>query len=404
MMDTSEAERRWTAANQMAFWTATAVILIDGYDTLVLGYAAPAIGKELAIGLGQFGLIFSVGLLGAVTGAAVLGPLADRHGRRPVLLISIALFALFTYATTFGRDLATLAVLRFCTGIGLGGAVPCAIALAAAHIPSKRRQSALQSLWAAFPGGGVLGGVAASTLATHGDWRVLFLIGAVTPIALLPFVFFVQETKAVQCARDPVDILGSLPRKTLSSLLVPERRIVTIGIWTTIFLLFLAVITIPLWAPTLLQLGGWSERLAPVMVGLFNLSSVIGMLLLRRLAPGPRGVRQLQLLVGAGAIASLGIAANFENFAINAVLFALAGLTIGGAAGSIVSLTAQTYPDRIRATGLGAAMAIGRLGQVIGPAIFGALLASGSGGVAVFVVLAGIVASAALSLILLREE
>ena len=135
------------------------VALLDGVDTQSIGVAAPFIAENLGIPVTSFGPIFSSALLGAMLGALTFGPLADRFGRKVMLIIATLVFAIFTLATPFSDSVGTLMACRLLAGIGLGGATPCFIALTSEYTPVSKRAMVVTAQWAAFPLGGMLGGL-----------------------------------------------------------------------------------------------------------------------------------------------------------------------------------------------------------------------------------------------------
>jgi AAHS family 3-hydroxyphenylpropionic acid transporter len=169
------------------------VAVFEGYDLQVIGIAAPHIRRALQFSPEQLGWAFSAGLIGLALGAVIGGWLADRLGRKPVLVGSAAAFGAFTIASAYSPDFSTLFALRFATGLGLGGAMPNMIALVSETAGRKHMTTAVAFMF----GGAPLGGIMLSALArTEGvDWRELFLVGGVLPIVIAPLLAFgLKET------------------------------------------------------------------------------------------------------------------------------------------------------------------------------------------------------------------
>ena len=153
--------------------------MLDGLDLQSIGLAAPAMIAQLHIAPQVFGLVFSAALAGLALGAFLLGPLADRVGRKRVLVGATFCFGVFTLATAYADDLPELLACRFLTGLGLGGAMPSFISLASEYVPKARRAAVVSLLWAGFPLGGVIGGVLGSWIIPAYGWQSIFLVGGV---------------------------------------------------------------------------------------------------------------------------------------------------------------------------------------------------------------------------------
>src|SRR6202035_6044736 len=162
------------------------VLFLDGFDTTAIGYVAPALAKEWNIGKAALGPVFSAGLFGLMIGALLFGPLADRIGRKKIIIFSTLAFGIGTLATAFVRDVNTLLVIRFLTGLGLGGAMPNAIALTSEFSPHRRRATMVMVMFCGFSVGAALGGFLAAGLIPHFGWRSVFVVGGVAPLLLAP--------------------------------------------------------------------------------------------------------------------------------------------------------------------------------------------------------------------------
>jgi MFS family permease len=160
------------------------VALLDGFDLLAIGVAAPAMAGPLHIAPNQLGVVFSAALFGLMLGAFGLGPIADRYGRRYVLIGATATFGVFTLCTASAATLQQVLLFRFLAGVGLGGAMPSFISLAAEYTPRAQRQAVVGLLWTGFPLGGVMVGLLASRLVPAVGWQSLFYIGGILPLGL----------------------------------------------------------------------------------------------------------------------------------------------------------------------------------------------------------------------------
>jgi MFS transporter, AAHS family, 4-hydroxybenzoate transporter len=166
------------------------VSALDGIDSQSIGVAAPFIADELGVKLADFGPIFSSALVGATIGAATFGPLADRFGRKILLMAAVLLIGVFTILTVFANSVPMLVTVRVLAGLGLGGATPCFIALTSEYTPARLRAALVTLMWSAFPLGGLLGGLLNWYLIPHAGWRAIFYLGGVAPLVLAVVLFF----------------------------------------------------------------------------------------------------------------------------------------------------------------------------------------------------------------------
>src|SRR6476659_10089552 len=168
--------------------TCAAVLFLDGFDTQAIGYVAPSLAKEWSLSKGALGPVFSAGLFGLMIGALTLGPLADRIGRKKIIIFSTLAFGLGTLATAFIQDVNTLLAVRFLTGLGLGGAMPNAIAMTSEFNPRRRRATMVMIMFCGFSVGAALGGLLAAALIPQFGWRSVFVVGGVAPLLLVPIL------------------------------------------------------------------------------------------------------------------------------------------------------------------------------------------------------------------------
>jgi MFS transporter, AAHS family, 4-hydroxybenzoate transporter len=377
------------------------IVLMDGFDTQAMGFVATAIASSLGIPIASFGQVFSAGLLGAMLGAFILGPVSDRFGRRWMLVGSIVLFSVFSLLTPCAPDLFWLLLLRFFAGLGLGGTVPNVLALSSEYSPRRLRGLLAGVLWAAFPLGGAAGALVSVYLLPLLGWPSLFYIGGAIPILLAAVVVFRLPESLQFLLRQPdghkkvAAIIRRFQPQTADSTAVyvdteerpnrlPVRQLFSKGrtqatalLWIACFMCFPMLVILVLWTPALLRGAGIGGTQTAFVVGLVNLGSVIGTALGGRLVDRMRPYDVLARLFIAGAfcVGPLGYATG--SVRLLGLLAALSGLFLGAASAGLLALAVLIYPSVARATGVGWAMALGRTGQVIGPLLIGALLASG---------------------------
>ncbi|HXI29796.1 MAG TPA: MFS transporter [Vicinamibacterales bacterium] len=379
-----------------------ALVFMDGFDAQVMGFVAPALSGDLHIPRVALGTVISSGVFGMMIGALSFGPLADRWGRKPVLVACAATFAVGALLTAGAASVQQLTACRVFTGLGLGGAMPNAIALTSEYMPARSRNAAVMTMFCGFSlGSACAGWVAAACIGRFG-WRSVFLIGGSIPIllallaiAVLPesIRFLVlkggQQTRiagylsriAPGAARPDEVVAGEdAPRSgspAIGQLFAGGRAGVTLLLWTMFFMNLLNLWFLNNWLPTIMHDAGMSIETASLITSLFQLGGLIGSLTLaglwgRNLAFGPLAAIYASaalciLLVGeAGASIPLLVPGVFA-----------AGISVIGGQTASNALAADFYPTAIRATGVGWALGIGRVGSMLGPILGGILLSYG---------------------------
>lgn len=379
------------------------VAVLDGVDTFSIGVAAPSIAAKLSIPLSSFGPVFSAALFGATLGAFAFGPLADRYGRKALLVAAVAVFSAFTFLTALADSYPMLLAVRFLAGLGLGGATPCFLTLGAEYAPARMRASVTSALWAGFPLGGMIGSFLNGWLIARYDWTSLFYVGGIAPLAVAVLVaLLVPEsarylaTKAGTGARvgaivtrmfpETAGTIGAATRFVSSERAmpgVPVRHLFTEGralatplLWVPFFMAFGVLVIVVLWTPALLRQAGMPAPDAAFVVAIHGAGGFVGMALAGRLFDR-FGMAALvpALLLGAVFTGLLGQVGN--SVALAAVCDGLVGVCVGIGASGVIALAATVYPTPIRSAGVGWAMGMGRLGQVAAPLLVGALLIAG---------------------------
>lgn len=379
--------------------TCAAVLFADGFDTQAIGYVAPAIAREWGLARGALGPVFSASLVGLMLGALVFGPLADRVGRKRIIVVSTAVFGLGTLATLLARDVDGLLAIRFLTGLGLGGAMPNAVAVTAEFSPHRRRATMVMTMFCGFSIGAAMGGLIAAVLIPAFGWRSVFLVGGVAPLLLAPVLAAVLPESVrflVLSGRADGTIAGIVRRMFPGVSLAPgvrftaheavrpglpvaqlfeERRGGVTGLfWVVFFMSLLDLYFLSNWLPTVLNEIGASESTSAWVGALLQVGGVVGVVTLGRVIDR-FSYRALALTYGAAAVAIVGIGLSGRSMALAAVAIFAAGFCIVGGQTAANALTATFYPTSMRATGVGWALGIGRVGSIVGPLVGGELLA-----------------------------
>ncbi|HDR9075719.1 3-(3-hydroxy-phenyl)propionate transporter MhpT [Burkholderia vietnamiensis] len=352
-----------------------AVALLEGLDLQSTGIAAPRMAREFHLAVAQLGWAFGIGALGLLPGAALGGRLADRIGRKRVLMMSVALFGIFSIATTQVWDLQSLLVARFLTGLGLGAAMPNLIALCAEAAPPRQRSTAVGAMYCGMPFGAALAAVIGIVSPGAEGWRQIFYVGGIGPLLTLPLLaLFLKESTQFAAASQGASRASK--DGIVRALFSDGRAGTTIALWISYLGTLIVLYFLMNWLPSMVLSRGLTPVQASVVQMMFNIGGGIGAIVIAGLSDriGKRPVVvgmyagiALALLALAGATGSVSMAWGGL----------LAGLFLVGTQSVLYALAGATYPTRVRGTGVGAAVAVGRMGSMIGPLIAGQLLALG---------------------------
>jgi AAHS family 4-hydroxybenzoate transporter-like MFS transporter len=399
------------------------VAILDGADTTSIAIAASTIAGLLNFPVSAFGLVFAAGTLGAMLGAMTFGPLADRFGRKRLLVVSTVLFGIFTLLVAHAQSYSALVLYRVIAGFGLGGATPCFLALVSEYVPRQVRGTVVSVLWAAFPLGIMLGGFVSSYLVTAFGWRMIFYVGGVLPLivaALLTLLlpeslqFLIGRRRdTAQAARILARIVpgavhqdavltierDTLPGVPIKYLFTEGRALSTVALWVPFFAAFGVLSAVVFFTPALLRSAGGIASAASngALVNAFHgLGALLGMAVAGQLVDrfGPKRVLSAALLIGAACTAALG--PSVTSLSLAATATAAVGFFVGIAGSGCIALAAIIYPTEIRATGIGWGIAMGRGGQVVAPLAAGQIIgATGDGSLMLLVMASALVISIA---------
>lgn len=383
--------------------TCAAVVFIDGFDTQAIGYVAPNLAGDLDLPRNALGPVFSAGLFGMMIGALVFSAVADRIGRKRIIVASCVTFGVFSLATVFAEDVSSLLVLRFLTGLGLGGAMPNAIALTSEFSPHRRRATMVMAMFCGFSVGAALGGLLAAALIPTFGWRSMFLIGGVVPLLAAPLLAYRlpesvrflalkgdahQEVAAMLSWISPAARFAPETRFGVSEarlagfpvahLFHEGRTLATLLFWVMFFMNLLDLYLLANWLPTVLNDLGASESAAAAIGSMLQVGGVIGTLMLGQFVDR-FSFRALSLTYFFAAIAVAAIGYSGQYPAMVTVAVFCAGFCIVGGQMAANALAAIYYPTTIRSTGVGWALGIGRVGSIVGPLIGGVMLARNVG-------------------------
>jgi AAHS family 4-hydroxybenzoate transporter-like MFS transporter len=422
--------RRIGALQMRTFVLCLLVLFADGFDVQGITYVAPAISADWGLARGALRNTFSAGLFGVMLGAILIAPLADRIGRRAILIGSCVAFGVCTLATVLAGSLATLLPLRVVTGLGLGAAIPNAIALASEYAPKTWRATTVMFVASGISLGAIAAGIAVNRLVAPYGWQAIFVIGGVLPLVLAGVLAFslpeslrflaVLPRGQAEAAR----LVGLLRRdlaidagvRVVSSdaeggaasvrdLFAGERGRATRLLWVAFFMSLLNVYLAINWLPTSLNESGFSVAQAAAITSMYHVGGVLGTytlgLLMDRI--GVHVMLMGGFLLAVCGFGTFALAPGLGAAATTLVLVATGFGVVGGQAG-INTLASMVYPVAMRTTGLGWALGVGRVGSIVGPWVGGVMLATGLDARHVYLVCIVPALAAAGSVALLRRR
>jgi len=388
---------QWT----VAIWCFVLVTL-DGFDNGAINFAAPVITKEWNIAMPAFTTVFGAGLFGLMLGALSSGPLADRFGRKLVLLTSTLVFSAFALATTLVHSIDQLWILRFFTGIGVGGLMPNSIALTAEYAPRRIRATAVAIMFLGFPLGAGGGGWLGPVLIPSFGWQSLFILGGLLPLILLPIAIFVlpesirflvnrgdrpntvaallnrlsasRQFNGTETFAMPTD--QHLPGFAVKHLLTEGRALNTVLLWITFFCNLLIIYYLASWLPLVLRDSGVPLDDALRLGGVVPWAGIVSTIVLGPIVDRLGAPRVVTVLYVIAAVFVFAIGLSGADVTLLAITITGCGMCVIGGQSFINVLSATIYPTAVRSTGVGWALGVGRVGAIIGPTVGGLLLAA----------------------------
>ena len=372
-------------------------VVMDGFDTAIIGFIASDLVQEWGVQKSDLGPVMSAALVGLAFGALTAGPMADRIGRKKVLVLSILVFGGFSLITAFATSLTQLTILRFLTGLGLGAAMPNAATLMSEYAPERRRALLVNLMFVGFPIGSSMGGFISAWMIPHYGWQSVLVLGGVMPLVLaVALIFLLPESARYLAAknksqREIASVLrriAPLPDNTqfvlqetgqikdksaLGVIFSPRYLVGTIMLCLTYFMGLLIFYLLTSWLPLLIRETGASLSQASVITALFPLGGGIGVLVLGALMDkiNPNKVVAVGYLLTGVFVCLVGFAT--DNLVLMGVMVFIAGTIMNGAQSSMPALAAGFYPTQGRATGVAWMLGLGRFGGILG-AFSGAFL------------------------------
>ncbi|MDQ2991157.1 MAG: MFS transporter [Pseudomonadota bacterium] len=374
------------------------IVFLDGFDTQAIGYVAPAIIKQFGVSRSALSPVFSASLVGLMLGALIGGPVSDRIGRRPVLLIGMVFFGIMSLLTVFASSIESLLVVRLLTGLGLGCVMPNAIALTSEYAPARLRSTAVMVMFCGFSLGAALGGLAAAVMIKDFGWQSVFVAGGVLPLlaAAAVWIWLPESVRFLVLNRGAESRIAAIMQKIdpalarkgvvfeadehkeakspVRQLFADKRAMLTGLLWVVFFMSLMDLYFLSNWLPTVISDAGIPVSSAALITAMLQVGGTVGTLVLGRVFDKVSPFLALSVIyfLAAGFIVAVGLAGT-STTALVVTIFGAGFCVIGGQIGAN-ALAAKSYPTSIRATGVGWSLGVGRIGSVLGPVIGGMLL------------------------------
>jgi MFS transporter, AAHS family, 4-hydroxybenzoate transporter len=373
--------------------------MFDGYDTQGIAYVAPVMAKDIGISPAQLGPVFSAGLLGLTLGAVVFGMLADKIGRKQAIVWPVVVFGIFSILTPFGHSLQSIVVLRALAGFGLGGTLPSVTAYVLEYSPRRMRGLLVNSTGAFFAFGSIVGGVLANWLIPIWGWQSTFYVGGVVPLLFLAIivVWLPESVRFLLLSGKSMERVVEIMRKmvpdrvfpptarftlepqlagiTVKHLFTDGRATATVLIWLAFIMNLFVLVYLVFWMPTLLRQAGQPLDVAIRVTIFYGIGGIVGGLTMGWVADRIGSLYSVLALGYVGGAVFITIAAfSVHDTSILIPAMFLTGFSINGGQPSLNTISGIYYPTAIRATGIGWALGVGRIGAIVGPIVGGILV------------------------------
>lgn len=377
------------------------IIALDGFDVAVMGLIAPQLREEWGVTPQALGPVLSAALVGLAVGALVAGPLADRYGRKIVLVTSVLFFGFWTLVTAFSTDVTQLVIFRFLTGLGLGAAMPNAATLTAEFAPKRKRAFLVTVAFCGFSFGAAGGGFLSAWMIPNLGWQSVLIMGGVLPLLVVPWLiwkmpeslsFLVSRRAPRERIRRIVERIAPGAADSRTNFTMPSApqqqggarlvlsghyRFGTLMLWVGYFTALFLVYLFSSWLPTLVKSGGYSVADAAIVTSMFQVGGPLGALCVGWAMDRfrPHGVLLVTMLVAALAIGAIGQATD-NLFLLGAIACAV-GFCLNGGSVGMNAMATCFYPTEARATGACWMSGIGRFGAILSAFAGGQMIAMG---------------------------
>ena len=374
--------------------------MLDGFDVLVMAFTAASVAAQWKLSGVQLGYLLSAGLVGMALGSLVIAPWADRMGRRPLIMLCIAIAGCGMLASSYAQSPVQLGVLRLFTGLGIGGILASSYVIAGEYASSRWRGLAISLQATAYALGATIGGLIAAQLIPNLGWQSVFFYGGIATLVTLPVMFFwLPESLDFLIGKRPANALqkvntilgkigleplqampsinlasGTAEKSRVASLLAPGLAPQTLLIWLAFFMVMFGFYFVMSWTPKLLVTAGLSNQQGITGGVLLNVGGIVGTSLIGLLAAKFRLPRVLMLYLLVNAALMCVFVSMLGSLGVAFAMALLIGVFVNGCVAGLYALTPGIYTVTQRVTGLGWAIGIGRVGAIVSPLVAGRLI------------------------------
>ncbi len=383
---------------------------LDGFDVLAISFASPGIATEWGVDRGMLGIVLSMELIGMAVGSIVMGPIADRIGRRPTILLCLVMMATGMYLASVADSVESLSAFRFFTGLGIGGMLAAINAMAAEYANDKYRKLSVIVMATGYPIGVIVGGSIASMLLASFDWRSIFMFGSLVTLTFIPVVWFLlpesigyltdqQPKQALErinatlkrMGHRVVDVMPALnegPKQGISQLFSKNLLNITLLLTAAYFFHIMTFYFILKWIPKIVVDMGFTPSLAGSVLVWANVGGAAGSIALGLLTQR-FAIKRLVIgaFMGAAVMVVVFGQGQADLFQLS-VIAGIAGMFTNSAIVGLYAMFAESFPTEVRAGGTGFVIGVGRGGAALGPVVAGFMFEANLGLETVAVVMA----------------
>ncbi|WP_343594648.1 MFS transporter [Acinetobacter sp.] len=374
--------------------------IVDGYDVMVMAFTSTAVSADWQLSGSMLGILLSIGFIGMALGSFLIAPQADKIGRRKLILLCLAICGLGMFLSTLTSNAYQLATCRLLTGLGIGGILTNSSVVANEFASQKWKSLAVSLLSMGYAVGAVMGGMIAYHLIGSQGWRSVFLFGGgVTLVVFLVCLCVLPESLEYLVVKQPknaldkinviarkvsLDQLSSMPtmapntqKTSVKKLFSEQLAVQTLCIWVAFFTVMAGFYFILSWTPKILAMAGMSMQQG-VNLGVFlNIGGILGAILMGSISAHFKIHRILALFLVVTALSILLFVSFAHVYHYALWIGVLVGMMANGCIAGLYALSTVTYPTEIRATGVGFAISLGRIGAILAPLGAGYFLDAG---------------------------
>ncbi|WP_181276304.1 MFS transporter [Brevibacterium oceani] len=354
-------------------------LLCDGYDLYVYGATLPGFlgNPDWGVTKSLAGTVGSIALIGMLLGSLAAGTLTDRLGRRRLLMTSLGIFSAGMILCALAPNFTVFAIFRFITCIGVGGVLPTAVAIANESAPKGKVSLAVGAVLTGPPVGSLVGALTATALVVDHGVRPVYALGGLSLILLLAVWRWLPESEVFLAAKAAPVTAGRVRASGVSRLFTARQLVPTLLFWIVCAISMLTMFGITTWLPVIMQGAGFAAQSSIAFLSIYSLGCIIGTVVIAWIAQQSAPKYMVILGFSIAALSLLAVSMTQSHLLLFAAIF-FAGVGGMGTQNMINDHIAQYYPPEVRATGLGWALAAGRLGAIAGPT-YGAVAATVGG-------------------------